>query len=349
MIEGLSAYLFGYVAIYFAAITSHRSTSAGKVAVLVALVIVGSIAVFRGSVGTDTYAYERIVSAIRDTGDGGGVEPGFFLLVSGISQFVSSEVIAVRVLAAIYVISLMIFVFRADRRELLIVSCYFLPSYFYVYSMNVLRVGIALNVLLLSMQQSRRNRSSLSGLIGISAITFHYSALIPYVYAVWTRYNIALKFIVVSSAVIVAAYFVFFGQIGYIDTKLTLYTNMESPNLVSGISYLISMSILLVGVALESIPSKSRGYLLLTGVVGASVAFMISRYSYAGLRLLELVVSVYPFIIAIVFEGLKRDFKVAMKLALLGAGIVNAAFLLRRFVADAGVGPSPWLPYSTLF
>lgn len=348
MIESLFIYILGLAIIYVAAIFSQNSFKAGKIISIICLLFVGSISVFRGNVGTDTAAYEKIVGSMRE-GISGGLEPGFVALTNGLIHIGLSDMAAVRFFSALYVVTLIVYVIRADKRELAISIIYYVPSFFYTYSMNALRIGIAVNILLLSFQKFNNSSKYVKLLFGSLSILFHYSAIIPYIYLVWSRFSTKLiKALPWLLLALLCLFPLIFLLENYISQKINLYRSMESPSALSGIVYVFSVSIIAISICFSDLKREK----LSTAITGVSLiifAFIISRFTYAGLRIMELVATIYPFVVSVKFDEQKRQFNAVFIIALFVAGFANAIFVFRRFVVDPGTGSSPWLPYEWLF
>lgn len=123
-------YLIGLLILYFGVAVSAVTPYRGKLFHLISLLALGSIAIFRGNVGTDTLAYEHIVSAIRLSELGHSIEPGFFILSKAIARPLISDQLAVRILAVIFTLLLAIFLAKEGKNGTYFLATLLLPAFF---------------------------------------------------------------------------------------------------------------------------------------------------------------------------------------------------------------------------
>jgi len=131
MTSALAVYIVGIVGVYYSLAIRVLTGYRGLFFALVAILLLGFIAIFRGSVGTDTSAYEHIFDALRTLFGYDGYEPGFSILVWMLSWFTESNVVLVRLVSVLFVFGLIIYILRSDEDELFILLAYFLPVFFY--------------------------------------------------------------------------------------------------------------------------------------------------------------------------------------------------------------------------
>lgn len=321
-----------------------------------------ALALFRYS-GTDTYAYEHSLWSSFSQGVPTGFEPGFDLLARGLMALTGSEVLTVRLLALAFTGLLALFLWRADPVERYFLFLFFIPAFFYQYSMNAVRAGLALALVLLAWQGLRRGKWGVALGFGGLAPAFHYSAfviLLPLVLleALRLRPALALGVAVASTLPLSLLLLV---EWEYFLSKLLLYLPQilgtlqamgEAQGLPGG-SRTLMMGMLILGLLASPVHwgKKLVGGGLLLLLAGGSQA--LAMVSMAGLRLLELASFVAP-LAAIRLHDLdgravQRGFVLLMALA----GLLGGVFFFRQQARDWGGrftgSPTPFFPYQTVF
>jgi hypothetical protein len=145
----------------------------------------------------------------------------------------------------------------------------------------------------------------------------------------------------VGIAVLILFHFV--GE--YVFLKFTLYSTVETPNSFSGLSKVIVISVLGFGILFLDSPLPLRLRIIFSTIVFTGFAIAVSTFSYAGLRLLDLIAFALPVSILMIHSEARRRFNWKIKLSFLLAGFVSAVFVYRGFLLEAGQGNSPFLPY----
>ncbi|MEN2981532.1 MAG: EpsG family protein [Thermus sp.] len=359
----MAPYILGLAWAYLFFLWAERSPpSRARTLWLAGLALPFALAFFRYS-GTDTYAlYEQIAWNSFSQGVSTGLEPGFDLLVRALMALTGSEVLTVRLLALLFTGLLALFLWRADPTEGRFLFLFFVPVFFYQYSMNAVRAGLALALVLLAWQSLRRGKwGSALGLSGL-ALTFHYSAfvvLLPLglVEGLRLRKPVALG---IATTFLLVAVLLFLLEREYFLNKLLLYFSQiqgvqatgEGQGLPGG-SRTLMVGMLLLGLLGSPVSwgKKLAGGGLLLLLAGGSQA--VALVSVAGTRLLELSALVAPLVI-IRFHDLdakrvQRGFILLMALT----GLLGGAFFFRQQLRDWGgrfTGtPTPFFPYQTVF
>lgn len=344
MILSLVVYVGGTIAAFANAWLINERPETGRKYLIALVAVLGSASVLRGYVGTDTLAYEQIISHYLTTGDGRGIEPAFLLLWSSLSNLDFTAYQIVRLLSALYVVTLFIYILLADRRDLFVVSVFLIPSFYFQYSMNGLRIGIALNVFLI-LSKLRFG----GGWLNYASILFHYSMLLPSIYyGLAQRRFTAIRIFAISAFFMAFALCVIVFYYEYLLSKFGLYSEVSSPSVLSGAPWVFSLTVLLSCVLRSPSKLKGRCFLTISGIGALAVAFIAARVSYGGLRVLELLISIYPFMIAELYRRSGVSFDRVVKIGLVIAGSVSAAFFLRRVFFTPYEGGSPWLPYEAV-
>lgn len=348
-------YLLGWFANYFS-LTIWTLGLPRWVAFLPTLLFYTIIILIRYS-GTDTYGiYELALDALREGGEDlpAGWEPGFLIISKFLLSITNSAVLTLRFIGVFFVGLLFAFFSRADRNELLYLSLWFFPVLVYQYGMNAVRAGLAMAVLLLAWQASRRGNRRAFLLWGLAALLFHYSALLPFLLLFLSGFSISRvrTLILLVLALAFAAVLVASRQ-EYFLAKIALYSDYESPFSFSGLSRLILVTLVWMGVVLSPLgvgpKVRATALLLLPTLLFQGFAF----FSYAGLRLLEWMTFVAPLMAIGEFDRARRPPGRTFWLILGIGGLLGAGFVYRNFLTDYDgqlTGTlTPFLPYRTIF
>ncbi|MBE0472010.1 MAG: EpsG family protein [Methyloprofundus sp.] len=343
-------YIFGWATIYFAFVLQKVSKYKGRFFALIVLFIFAMTAFMRGSIGTDTPNYEQMFLGFANDYSWNGQEPGFVLLGWLFVNISPSFEIAVRLISVMFFILLTVFLLKSNSNERYLLLFYLLPVFAYSYSMNGLRAGLAFGFILLAVQLLRLEKKGTALTLGMVALTFHYSALLPLLYLAlsyrkWLSIsNLAWAglLIFISSAILIIA------QDYFLD-KLFAYSMYETPSGLSGFSILIPSMVLLFGVMLSKLPAAVKWKLIVLASVFYILAVILTQYSYAGLRILDLLAYAFPLAVLLAYSNNGMQFDRVFLFALFASGIVSIAATYYRFMSEYGVGLAPWLPYVTWF
>ena len=339
-------YLIGWGILYLMFFLTGLAGNRTRLFIAISLIVFMVFSVMRGAVGTDTANYELIVEGFSADYVWGGMEPGFVLLGKALLSVSDSGVIAVRVLSFLIFAMLFLYLGRADKNERFLLIAYILPTFVYQYSMNGLRIGLAAMLLLLATQNVRQLRYKSGMVLAVSALLFHYSSLVSllFIWASWSRW-VKTSNVLVVPFVVCALLFLLSLNGDYFLAKLLSYQDSESPNPLSGLSKVAVLLLFVAALFFSKLPNAEKTKLIVLGA-GFTISFwLVSAVSYAGLRFLDLISFAFPVAILLTYSRFALNFDATMKLAFIVAGILSAASGYRNFVAEEGVGPSPFMPY----
>ena len=195
-------YLLGWATVYFMlfsqAITRYRGRALG----FFILFVFASIAVIRGATGTDTANYEMILDGLSLETIWDGVEPGFGLIGLFFTAILGSSQASVRAVAVLFYGVVGFYYYRSNRNEAFVLFSYWAPAFFYAYSMNGLRIGIASALLLLASQLLRKGRALQSGAMILAAVSVHFTILFSVIYIIINHLkNIKWKYLILVSVI----------------------------------------------------------------------------------------------------------------------------------------------------
>tara|TARA_R110002074_G_scaffold145034_1_gene293362 strand:- start:220482 stop:221519 length:1038 start_codon:yes stop_codon:yes gene_type:complete len=339
-------YLAGWSLVYFTLLTSAINRYRGRAFGFFTILFFAFIAIFRGATGTDTANYELIFENLFLENFSSVVEPAFGLLGFFLTELLGSAQLGVRAVSVLFYILVGFYYYRSDRNEAFVLLAYLAPAFFYIYSMNGLRIGIASILLLLAVQSLRRGCASKSGVTALVSVLCHYTIVFSIAYiAINHLKNIKWKYLLFLG---VTSLVVFYVAQEHILLKINLYLDFESPNPLSGLSKVIVVIILISGVMFSNLPSSMRNKIIFLTILFTGLAFTVASYSYAGLRILDLISFALAIIILMAHFEVKQLLNWKIKLSFILAGFTSAAFLYRGFLIEAGQGKSPFLPYKMI-
>lgn len=340
-------YLIGWLLVYYYLAVRLLVRHRARLLALAVLLLLGGLAIFRGQVGTDTFAYEK---AVFDSERMVGIEPGFRLIIFMLKSLIADPVFVIRGITAIFTLLICWFVWQADDDELFFVMAFVVPIFFYPFSMNVLRMGLASAIFLMALQLDRKKENRKAIILAIMSVLFHYSMIFAILYLWLVDEQIGGKYraLGVFSMIVMVLLLVVLNE-AYFVTKFQNYAVIEPPGMLSGLSRVVLCVILLGGVWFSSLPRPEIHRLVLWTLFFMGVFWGITRVSYAGLRMLDLLVFVLAVAIMRAYGRTGQPVDRSVRASWLLAGIVGAAGVYRNMLQESFWSPSPWLPYHTVF
>jgi hypothetical protein len=343
-------YLVGWGLLYFSALIPALTGYRGKILYFLPLLSIAVVSIFRGDVGTDTFTYEHILLSLMDQEDLSGIEPGFIAIGWMLIKSFGSAEVAVRFISLIFFLLIVVFLVRSDRNELFFLIVYMLPAFFYQYSMNALRIGIASAFLLLAVQEYRR-RNNFSGMaMTLSTLLFHYSISFSlfFIYLTQRRKNKISNFLfyIIAAGFAISTFYI---NSEYFFSKILAYKTMQSPGIFSGLSKILVIFIIISGVFVSKIPMEEKLKIIIPSILLTLFFWGLAQFTYAGLRFLDLLSFVLPVAILATFSRLGLSFGKSVRVVLFFGGLVSAGAVYRGFLIETGQGPTPFLPYHFLF
>jgi hypothetical protein len=226
---------------------------------------------------------------------------------------------------------------------------YILPAFAFQYSMNGLRIGLASAILLIAIQNVRLKGNYSSYKVGLLALFFHYSSVFSFVYiAISQRKLLTLTSAVKTFLLLVAVGSVFISIDYYFLDKLNQYKTAYAPSALSGLSKVVSIALLIAGVAFGKLSYQGKVKIVFMSVSFSIIGIVLTQFSYAGLRVLDLLSFSIPISILATYSNCGLSFDKPMRFAIVMSGIASAAAVYRGFLLESGMGSSPFLPYEFL-
>jgi len=321
-----------------------------RVAAMLGIVAFGFFAIVRGNVGTDTVGvYQSMARTLSSGGFGANnLEPGFRALLYGLVRWTGSPQLAVSGIALVFTALLLAFAVRAYKAESWYLFALFIPALFFQLGFNGERIGIACAVLLLSAQCYRLGQTRLSTVLFWGSLLFQYSSLVVLAYTLLVESKMRTRrFILTAVATLCAiTVFAYFAH-AYVLAKYTLYvlSGYQSPGPLSGLSQIAIVAIILAGLRYFRLEPQARRRTLWVTTALCATFWGISQYSYAGLRLLDLVAFALPYSLLRAMAKGDAMFTSRAKLVFVLAGFVGAVFYFRNMLLEPAGAQSPFIPY----
>lgn len=318
-----------------------------KLAIIVT-VGVAILAICRGDVGTDTTVYETLVERIMNGNLWVTIEPGFTTYVYLSKIFTDNSVLITRGLSAVFFLLILIYLWRATYDEVAVLMLYFAPNYFLQLSMNGLRIGIATAAFLVALQFFRRSNNLRSLCFASFGTTFHISIIFAIILAVSSRLEVTrLRGAIVPLISILLITYVGIIAQNYILQKTEDYTTITSPGGLSGLSPVGRIFIMIAFASHLRFSHGRKLWFFMITVSVTLVSYYLSFYSYAGLRFLEIIASVLPFLLLLNFvpsNYIDRKFCAGLILA----GFLGGANVTIGMFESAHSAGTPFVPYHFL-
>jgi len=345
---------------------------------MLSIVTIGLIPILRGDIGTDTPMYQSFASDIISYGDiTTSIEPGLIYLFKFLATFLNNEILIVRSVSVLFVLFLVLYVLRSGKDELFFLLAAFIPCLFYIDTMNTIRYGLASSLFLLAVQKPlKANAIDIQSIIFLAlACIVHYSTVIAFsfVFLCFHKQSKIWPFVLIFSVSLLLSFIVYLEP-EYLEAKASLYSGYESPDWYSGLSSLITILIFLGGIRTEknilrqisrkirqgmaenskcisdlrtSIPTLKR--IRWSSLLAGGGAMIIAQYSYAGLRILNILLLCVP--VSILYASRVDGQKISnqTKLFLLLGGLAGFTFMYRNFVQSMDNSITPFLPYVFLW
>lgn len=335
-------YIISFIFFYIFLILSKKSNGHDFVFIVVGALPLIFLAVFRGSVGTDTESYLGIIAATKESPELINIEPFFQILSTGLMFLFDDEKVALAIIGLLITVILFFSSYKLEKSSAVFGACV-IPIFYQAMTMNGVRYGLSFSVVMLASVFFLHGYKKFFFLIAVIAGLIHLSGLLLAVlFFIYIEKNI--KFRLYFSVIVMGFLFlIVFGDIFL--TKIPYYIDYKSPSVFSGISILL-LSFLAIyvlgGIDNSGFNFSSRVFLILLFAV---LAFVLSKFSYAGLRFQSLVL--FLIILIIQYEIADKMFLVSIKnyAVLVSIGLLGLGFNFNNYVNEDASGESPFIPY----
>lgn len=340
-------YLFGWVLIYFSLAVGALANYRGRFLGGVAIFFISVVSIFRGATGTDTASYEFLVGSLSWDSLFTGLEPGFVIFSGVLFAFFDNSEVVVRLLSFLFFVVIFYYYWRSDSNEYFLLVSYFAPAYLFIYSMNGLRIGIASAFLLLAARYYSNRRAGKSMLFMLLSLSFHYTVFFSIFFLLINSVRrVSIKYCIVGVLLLV---FLLYVAQGYFLEKIAAYSGYESPGPLSGLSKFLVIAIFIFAILLSELPVVLRMKVAVSAAFFSMLAMLLSSFTYAGLRILDLIAFALPMIFLVLYGERNIYFGFKVRLLFVLAGLLSVVAVYRGFIIEAGHGGSPFLSYKFIF
>ena len=337
---GSYALLLYFLILYFCIFRDESNAPMRRSFLLAGLAFSIVFVVFRGDVGTDTANYLAMAQKI-DVDSGVelvdlDVEVGFYWLLKGLVFLFSDPRIAINSISffiAIYSLHL----FSRSDEEFLVFALLLFPVFFFDMTMNGLRYGLAFLLAKHASDEYRLGNKSKSIIYLAGSVGFQLSGVLVFFLLWMDKFKIST--FILSLLFAIVFYLIFQERL---DSKFAAYAQLQSPGVLSGTLPLLLFVACLLNLYLMS-PEIGRKFIPL--LIFEVLAFVVAKFTYAGLRLQLLVLFVFFCSISSIDQRAWTKKKmVAIPLFFL-IGLLGFMGSLKHYVEDISTPPSPFLPY----
>lgn len=332
-------YLSGYLCILVSAALGMRTRMPPWRWLAAGIAPAATFAVLRGRTGTDTAIYQDIIAGIW-SGNLKVVprtlEPGFVWLVRALEWVGHDPRIVTAILSLLIVIACVV-AFGRTAEDACVFATLIFPLFFYDMAMSGLRYGLAFCAAKIASDEWVRRRHGASIALAAAAAGMHVSAVLLVVLLQVRR----LRLLRYAGLAVAIGGVLFAMHHDALLAKFGLYAAFTPPAQMSGSApLLLALLTLAAGWALLARMPRTLVFLFACEIA----SFALARVSYAGLRFQWLVLFAMgcQFVPLQRVPYVRRPYVIA---ALVAIGAIGFAMRLRNMIGEAGLGPSPFLPY----
>ena len=299
------------------------------------------IVLLRGNVGVDTPKYVQAVEFIRNADTYLFIfEPGFEYLILLLSKVVTEDDLVIKLIAVLST-SFLVAARWSTAIRVQVLSLVVIPYYFLDMTMNGLRYGLAFAILIFSLDNLVANRNlRFAGWtvlsISIQATSLYVAGLLHTLFRPNFRI-VSLVFVVVAAV----------GFIGaeYILEKVQANSELFIASPTAGLAPLLLSLLCLLGCWSEHRIRKEHSTKILILFALTFLTYVVTQFSYAGIRLQQLNFFTILLFIICAFEMSKVERSRSVLFMLILVCILGTAFRLNNFNSEAGLEPSSFAPY----
>ncbi|ULH06406.1 EpsG family protein [Alcaligenes faecalis] len=343
-------YIILWIFNFLCFLTLKKSRYTGKFFFILLFIVLAAASTLRGLVGTDTHSYEHIIEEYINQVGKLNWEPVFGFLFYGFADLTQSPTLTVRLVTLSISVVFFAYFIYASKDEAFVFVIYFLPVFYFSYSMNALRLGMgSVFILHAAHQLARYKYVNFTGL-GALAVLSHYSHALSVFYLYLLSRKIAIKWYFLS-VILVPLFFLllFYFKHQYFSEKLNLYLTFSAPSIFSGAPKVLSCILLILAGLTSSISRELKIRFALLSLAMLFLAYSLVFISYAGLRFLDLISFLIPLAFLNLHTSEKETLTKSSKWLIATASVISLLFLYRSFVNEEHSSISPFLPYKLLF
>ncbi|MGC9193716.1 MAG: EpsG family protein [Thermoplasmata archaeon] len=305
------------------------------------------LVVLRGDVGTDTTTYVGYAQTVIWWGNQRPVyfEPGYAFLMRVLSILTSDPHVIINIISLLAAILFfkMLHLWEDGHCAL---SMILVPIYFYNFTMNGLRMGIAFPLAAIAVLLLEKMRFAAFIFFAIIAVSIHFSSvlLIPLLYFSVHDIKISYKGFIYGIFISVSVVYMF---LYFYKDKIIIgairYASTPSPSGLSGGATLINSIIVLL--LFLWVSDKDHHYLGYIFLLIQITFYGITQFTYAGIRFQQLVL--FAQLLSLSYWMLQPIRKKQL-FAIVLISTMAFVFTLRGFITEAG-NQSAFIPYKFIW
>lgn len=305
------------------------------------------LVVLRGDVGTDTYTYLNYFQDLISGNDPELFEYGFRIL-SRMLVFLSFNARQIICIIA-FITTLILCVYFSRTKE---TTVFFLlaiyPTFYYDMTMNGLRYGLAFAISYFAVTLLYQNKFYLFLFFSIIASLFQASSLLILFIFLFDYLSFKKVVIVVTltCVTIIISSYLNVLDLTYFYSKQDFYRDLTSPKSSSGLSSLIVFILFYATFIFSKVSTKSATTLHLI-LFCELLSYIISQFSYSGLRMQALFLFSAFMFIALNLRYIKQPSKFYFVITVIG--FISFIFKLNNFAHDDSDVLTPFMPYTFIW
>lgn len=301
-------------------------------------------AILKGNVGVDSIFYLNLFQDYQNGNPGNiNYEPGFLFISKVISQINSNPYFGVASIASISTLLLIKF-FSKSIETLMLFILVFFPIFYVDFTMNGIRYGLSFSIAAWAIYFLNKKKFLIFLIISIISISIQYSSIV--LISVFAS-NLMKKRYFIFLVVVIISLLYFSGFLNvfltYLYDKKDSYSELISPGVFSGIGPLIEFFLIFIFFIQNTRKSSNRKLLYL--ISGLEVlSFVLSKFSYAGLRFQSLFLFALILFIYYNIDELKENVTFFIK-QMLFLSIFAFGLFLKNISIAVEDDLTPFLPY----
>lgn len=337
MVYYVSSFLFFYFFLFLA----NRTNNLTPFFIIAGALPLVFLALFRGNVGTDTANYLSIFAAMQSSPELiPKIEPVFYAISWGLMSIFDDPRVIVGLFALIITLTLFFSSIKLEKYGYILGSA-IIPIFYQSMTMNGIRYGLSFSIVILSavylLRGDRRYFFSIALIAGLIHLSGLFLAALFYLLVKKNRNGYV--------AVIVLAIGIIFFFEDALLIKFSAYSELESPSEISGLSLLfLSLSAVTIFIFDKNLNYKFGLQIFIIAFL-VIISFILTKFSYAGLRMQSLVL----FLIFLIMQYRSAESGIVLSrqsyARLIVVGILGLGFNLNNYMNEDADNLSPFVPY----
>jgi hypothetical protein len=299
------------------------------------------LVLLRGNVGTDLPMYLWVIELIQSNGTYSFFfEPGFEYLILALSNITNDPTTIAKIIAVITSGFLFLGKWKTEI-SYQVIGLGIVPFFYFDMTMNGLRYGLGFAIVLFSIKSILIRQPFKFIALSFAAVSMqissvYLSGLLQILLKPGRKYLIFMVLVIIIIAL--------FGS-DYLSEKVEANTNLFIQSATAGIAPLILSLIVLIGCWCDDFIRRGHRNSILVLVLLAIIAYGVTQFTYAGIRLQQLHYFLILLFVICVSELNERKNSKYILISLMLVSFLGMSFRLSNFYAGAGIGDAPFVPY----